>query len=68
VPHDRKPFRDRNWNQLLPEERAKILEVALLYPESSPKDARLGLPEMMMPLPAMITGFCAWLISFIVTH
>ena len=30
--HDRKPLRDRNWNRLLPEERAKVLSVVLLYP------------------------------------
>ena len=27
--HDRKPHRERNWNQLLPEERAKVLNLAL---------------------------------------
>jgi transposase InsO family protein len=36
--HDRKPLRERNWNQLLPEERAKILSVALLYPEWSSRE------------------------------
>jgi transposase len=36
--HDRKAFRDRNWNQLLREERAKILKVALLYPEWSSRE------------------------------
>jgi transposase len=36
--HDRKTFRDRNWNQLLREERAKILKVALLYPEWSSRE------------------------------
>jgi transposase InsO family protein len=36
--HDRKPLRDRTWNQLLPEERAKILNVALLYPEWSSRE------------------------------
>src|SRR5512136_391558 len=30
--HDRKPRRERNWNQLLPTERAQILEAALRYP------------------------------------
>ncbi len=38
--HDRIPFRDRNWNQLLPEERAKVLNVALLYPEWSRRGVR----------------------------
>lgn len=36
--HDRKPHRERNWNQLLPEERAKVLNVALLYPEWSSRE------------------------------
>ena len=36
--HDRKSFRDRTWNQLLPEERAGILKVALLYPEWSSRE------------------------------
>jgi len=35
---DRKPLRDRNWNQLLPEERAKVLSMALLYPEWSSRE------------------------------
>ena len=38
--HDRKPHRERNWNQLLPEERAKVLHVALLYPEWSSREIR----------------------------
>jgi transposase len=36
--HDRKPCRERNWNQLLHEERAQILKVALLYPERSSRE------------------------------
>ena len=36
--HDRKPHRERNWNQLLPEERAKVLHVALLYLEWSSRE------------------------------
>lgn len=36
--HDRKTIRDRNWNQLLSEERAKITSVALLYPEWSSRE------------------------------
>lgn len=36
--HDRKPCRDRNWNQLLPEERAQVLHIALLYPEWSSRE------------------------------
>jgi transposase-like protein len=35
---DRNPLRDRNWNQLLPDERAKVLSVALLYPEWSSRE------------------------------
>src|SRR5512139_1309203 len=36
--HDRKPNCERNRNQLLPEERAKVLNVALLYPERSSRE------------------------------
>jgi len=36
--HDRKSCRGRNWNQLLPEERARILRIALLYPERSSRE------------------------------
>jgi hypothetical protein len=36
--HDRKPCRERNWNQLLPAERAQILEAALRYPERSSRE------------------------------
>ena len=36
--HDRKPPRERNWNQPLPEERAKVLHVALLYLEWSSRE------------------------------
>ncbi|MCK6471171.1 MAG: helix-turn-helix domain-containing protein, partial [Planctomycetes bacterium] len=32
---DRSPYKGRVWNQLLPEEREKMLEVAMLYPEWS---------------------------------
>jgi putative transposase len=35
--HDRLPIRGRTWNQILPEERDKILEVALLFPDWSPR-------------------------------
>ena len=38
--HDRNPHRERTWNQLLPEERAGILKVALLYPEWSSREIR----------------------------
>jgi putative transposase len=33
--HDRKTTRGRIWNQILPEERDKILEIALLFPDWS---------------------------------
>jgi putative transposase len=35
--HDRPPIRGRAWNRILPEERDKILEVALLFPDWSPR-------------------------------
>jgi len=35
--HDRPPIRSRTWNQILPEERDKILEIALLFPDWSPR-------------------------------
>jgi putative transposase len=35
---DRKPYRERNWNQLLAMEQAQVLEVALRYPERSSRE------------------------------
>lgn len=35
---DLSPYRGRVWNQLLAEEREKVLEIALLYPEWSPRE------------------------------
>ena len=35
--HNRPPVRSRTWNQILPEERDKILEIALLFPDWSPR-------------------------------
>ena len=35
---DRPPARERNWNQLLDEERERVREVALLYPERSARE------------------------------
>jgi len=36
--HDRPPTRKRTWNQVLPGERDRILEIALLYPDWSPRE------------------------------
>ena len=35
--HDRPPAGKRTWNQILPEERDKVLEMALLFPDWSPR-------------------------------
>ena len=35
---DRPPLRERNWNQLLNEEREQVRDVALLYPELSSRE------------------------------
>lgn len=35
---DRSPYRGRVWNEVLQEERAKILELARVYPEWSPRE------------------------------
>ena len=35
---DLSPHKGRVWNQILPEERQKILEVAMLWPEWSPRE------------------------------
>ncbi len=35
---DRSPHKGRSWNQILPTEKAKILEIAMLYPERSPRE------------------------------
>jgi transposase InsO family protein/transposase-like protein len=35
---DLTPYRERNWNQLLPTEQAQVLEVALRYPERSSRE------------------------------
>jgi putative transposase len=33
--NDRSPYKGRTWNQLLPREKSKVFEMALLYPEWS---------------------------------
>jgi putative transposase len=35
---DRSPFRGLSWNQILPQEREKVMEIALLYPEWSSRE------------------------------
>jgi hypothetical protein len=35
--HDGPPTRQRTWNQIPPEERDKVLEIALLFPDWSPR-------------------------------
>ncbi len=35
---DRSPYKGKTWNQILPEEEAKILEVAKLFPDWSPRE------------------------------
>jgi putative transposase len=35
---DRSPYKGKTWNQILPEEEAKILEIATLYPDWSPRE------------------------------
>lgn len=35
---DTSPYKGRVWNQLLPQEREKVLEVAMLYPEWSSRE------------------------------
>jgi transposase InsO family protein len=35
---DVSPYKGRSWNQLLPEERQKVLAVAMLWPEWSPRE------------------------------
>ena len=42
---DRSPYRGRVWNQLLPEEHERILELAMLYPERSPRELACHLSD-----------------------
>ncbi len=38
--HDRPPIRGGTWNQILPQERDKVLEIALMFPDWSPRQVR----------------------------
>ncbi len=42
---DVSPHKGRVWNQLLAEERNKVLEVAMVYPEWSPREIALHLAD-----------------------
>ena len=43
--HDQSPYKGRTWNQVLPEEREKILEIAMLYPEWSSREVACHLMD-----------------------
>lgn len=43
--HNRSPARGRTWNQILPEERDKVLEIALLFPDWSPREVSLHITD-----------------------
>jgi len=43
--HDASPYKGRTWNQILPEEREKILEIALLCPEWSSREVAFYLMD-----------------------
>jgi transposase InsO family protein len=36
--HDRSPYKGRTWNELLPRERRRVLEIAMLYPAWSSRE------------------------------
>jgi len=36
--HDRSPYKGRTWNELLPKERKKVVEIAMQYPAWSPRE------------------------------
>jgi len=42
---DQSPYQGRTWNQILPEEREKILEIAMLYPEWSSREVACHLMD-----------------------
>lgn len=43
--HDRSPYKGRTWNQILAEEREKVLEIAMLYPEWSSREVACHLMD-----------------------
>ena len=43
--HDRPSSRNRVWNQILPAERDQLLQIALLYPEWSPREISCHLTD-----------------------
>jgi transposase InsO family protein len=43
---DRSPYRGRVWNELLEEQRAKVLEVARLYPAWSPREVACHISDL----------------------
>ena len=42
---DQSPYQGRTWNQILPEEREEILEIAMLYPEWSSREVACHLMD-----------------------
>jgi RNA-directed DNA polymerase len=43
--HDRSPFKGRTWNEILPHEEKRILEVADLYPDRSPREISVHISD-----------------------
>ena len=42
---DTSPYKGRVWNQLLPEESEKVLEVAMVFPEWSPREVAVHVAD-----------------------
>jgi putative transposase len=42
---DRTPYKGRIWNQLLPDEREKVMEIAMLYPEWSSREVAFHISD-----------------------
>jgi putative transposase len=42
---DRSPFKGKTWNQVLPQEEEKILEMAKLYPDRSPRELSYNISD-----------------------